>query len=244
MKDQVDLVLDYPSQIAEKLKNDEIDIGLVPVSIIPERKEYQIISDYCIGCDGEVGSVCLFSEVPLGKIEKILLDYQSRTSVDLLKILIKEYWKIDPVIEETSSEYKDYIKGTTGALMIGDRALQQRKISLYKYDLGLEWKKFTGFPFVFAAWVRNKKIDPAFIEDFNNANLAGLQQIDKVVDENPTGLFDLTSYYTSYINYHLDKNAKKGLGLFLNLLNTYKFPFNSNLPFKMNIIILICIVLN
>jgi len=218
MKDEIDLVLAYPSKIAVMLANDEIDVGLVPVAIIPRLKEHYIISDYCIGCDGEVGSVCLFSEVPLEKIERILLDYQSKTSVDLLKILIKQHWKIDPILISTSQDYRKYIEGNTAGLIIGDRALEQRKLSAYKYDLGLEWKKFTGLPFVFAAWLSNKKLDTAFIESFNKANLSGLQQLDKVVNENPYVLFDLKSYYTSYINYNLDDKAKEGLNRFLDIL--------------------------
>ena len=55
MKDEIDLIMDYPSKIATMLMNDEIDAGLVPVSIIPELKEHNIIADYCISCDGEVG---------------------------------------------------------------------------------------------------------------------------------------------------------------------------------------------
>ena len=219
MKDRMDLVLEYPSKIAAMLIHNEIDLGLVPVAIIPELNEYYIISDYGIGSNGEVGSVCLFSDVQLKEIEKILLDYQSRTSCELLKILIKEYWKIDPVIENTSSDYRGNISGTTAGLMIGDRALEQRNISLYKYDLGMEWKKFTGLPFVFAAWISNKKLDPGFIDSFNNATRIGLQQIDNVVAENPYPVFDLKKYYTSYINYHVDDNAKKGLQLFLSKLN-------------------------
>ena len=131
MNDSVDLKIDFPSKIATMLLQDEIDVGLVPVAIIPEMKEHYIISDYCISCDGEVASVCLFSEVPLNKIEKILLDYQSRTSVELLKILVKDSWKINPIFEDTSGEYQSEIKGTTAALLIGDRALQQRKVSKY-----------------------------------------------------------------------------------------------------------------
>lgn len=218
MEDKVDLVVAYPSKIAAMLVKDEIDVGLVPVTIIPELKEHFIISDYCIGCDGEVGSVCLFSEVPLEKIEKILLDYQSRTSVDLLKILVKQYWKINPDFIATDKDYTKDIKGTTAGLIIGDRALEQRKISTYFYDLGSEWKKFTGLPFVFAAWISNKKLDQSFIEDFNKANRTGLKQIDKVVTENPYPIFDLKKYYTSYINYYLNKEARKGLQLFLSYL--------------------------
>ena len=59
MEDELELLIDYPSAIAQKLVNDEIDVGLVPVAIIPELKEYHIISDYCISCDGPVDS-CLF----------------------------------------------------------------------------------------------------------------------------------------------------------------------------------------
>lgn len=218
MKDEIDLVVDHPAHIAEMLKNDQIDVGLVPVAIIPELKEHYIISDYCIGADGEVASVCLFSEVPLKKIETVLLDYQSRTSVELLKILMKEYWKIDPVAESTSSDYSKNIKGTKAGLIIGDRALEQRNISAYKYDLGMEWKKFTGLPFVFAAWISNKKLSSNFIDSFNKANKTGLQHIEKVVAENPFSFFDLTKYYTSYIKYSLDENAKKGLSAFIDKL--------------------------
>ena len=218
MQEEVDLILEHPAKIADMLKNNEIDVGLVPVAVIPQLKEHHIISDYCIGCDGEVASVCLFSEVPLQKIERVLLDYQSRTSVELLKILIKEYWQINPEIIATSEDYRNDIKGTTAGLIIGDRALEQRKVSKYIFDLGAEWKKFTELPFVFAAWISNKKLDDSFIDSFNKQNLTGLRQIDKVVAENTYHIFDLKAYYTSYINFYLDDKARKGLHLFLNKL--------------------------
>ena len=177
--------------------------------------EYHIISDYCIGCDGEVASVCLFSDVPLKQIEKILLDYQSRTSVELLKVLIKEFWKIDVAMEPASEDYVSKLGGTTAGLIIGDRSFEQRKISKYVYDLGLEWKKFTGLPFVFAAWISNKKLEPYFIESFNDANRKGLREVDEFIEANPYSLFDLRSYYTSYIHFFLDENMKKGMDLFM-----------------------------
>lgn len=215
MNDSVDLKIDFPSKIATMLLQDEIDVGLVPVAIIPEMKEHYIISDYCISCDGEVASVCLFSEVPLNKIEKILLDYQSRTSVELLKILVKDSWKINPIFEDTSGEYQSEIKGTTAALLIGDRALQQRKVSKYIFDLGLEWKKFTGLPFVFAAWVSNKKLDENFIKAFNEANAIGVDNIDLVVKENNTNIFNLTDYYSRYIKFEMAEVKKEAMDLFL-----------------------------
>ncbi len=222
MPDQIKMVEGYPSGIAAMLKDDEIDIGLIPVAIIPELREHYIISDYCIGSDGAVGSVCLFSEVPLDKIEIILLDYQSRTSVELLKILMKEFWKIEPLIQSTSSDYRHLIKGTTAGLVIGDRAFEQRKISPYITDLGEEWKKFTGLPFVFAAWVSNKKLPETFTGSFNEAILAGLSDIDKVVAENPYALFDLKKYYTSFISFILDDEKRKGMSFFLEKLSQSK----------------------
>lgn len=220
MNDEAELVIDYPSKIASMLLENAIDVGLVPVAIIPEMKEYHIISDYCIGSVGEVVSVCLFSEVPMDKIEKVLLDYQSRTSVALLKILITEYWKIKVVFEDTSGDYQSKISGTTAGLVIGDRALQQRKISPYIYDLGLEWKNFTGLPFVFAAWVSNKKLDEEFINEFNTTNAFGLNKIEEVVNENPFEVFDLHLYYNNFISFELDEDKKKGLELFLKKLKT------------------------
>lgn len=218
MKEQAELVIDYPSKIASMLLEDEIDVGLVPVAIIPEMKEYHIVSDYCIGSVGAVASVCLFSEVPLDKIETVLLDYQSRTSVALLKVIIKNFWKINVDFEETSGDYQSQISGTKAGLVIGDRALQQRKISPFIYDLGLEWQKFTGLPFVFAAWVSNKKLDGNFINAFNEFNAFGLNRLEEVVHANPYGIFDLHHYYKDCISFNLDENKKKGLELFLKML--------------------------
>jgi len=215
MKNEVDLLIEYPSKIAAMLLNDEIDVGLVPVAVIPQLKEYHIISDYCIGSDGEVASVCLFSEVPLFDIKTILLDYQSRTSVALLKILIKEYWKINVIFKNTENGYQSKISGTTAGLIIGDRALMQRQKSRFIFDLGEEWKNFTDLPFVFAAWVSNKKLDADFIKEFNEANKLGLSNLEKVVEKNPFKPFDLHTYYTECINFELDENKKKGLELFL-----------------------------
>jgi chorismate dehydratase len=90
---EIELIEDYPAKIAQLLIDDKIDVGLIPVAATTKLSTWNIIGDYCIGCDGPVASVCLFSEVPIEQIEIVLLDYQSRTSVNLAKILLKEYWK-------------------------------------------------------------------------------------------------------------------------------------------------------
>jgi chorismate dehydratase len=213
--DEIDLRMDYPAKIATALLENTIDIGLVPVAIIPKLKEAHILMDYGIGCNGAVASVCLFSEVPITEIETILLDYQSRTSVQLLKILLKEYWKKEVQLVETTGAFETNISGTTGGLIIGDRAFAQK--NGYVYDLGAIWKKHTGLPFVFATWVSNKKIDAAFIVKFTQQIKVNthhfLQNLDAYFSsEQPK------KYLTENIQYHLTTDYQKGLALFLGKL--------------------------
>lgn len=217
--ENLELIEGFPARIAEMLLMDEIDLGLVPVAILPKLKDYYIVTDYCIGAEGPVGSVCLFSEVPLHQIEKVLLDYQSRTSVALAKILIRDYWKISPALEDATPDFREHIKGTTAAVVIGDRAFEQRKISPFIYDLAETWKDFTGLPFVFAAWIANKKLPADFIAKFNEANGIGVNAIDKVVEEHPYDLYDLQHYFSQNISYNLTAEKREGLKKFLSLLN-------------------------
>ena len=218
MKDEIDLFINYPSKIAAELINDEIDLGLVPVVVIPQIKDCHIISDYCIGANGDVASVCLFSDVPLQNIKKIILDYQSKTSVELLKILVKEFWKVDVLFEKGKEDYILDINDTTAGLIIGDRALEQRKNFEYIYDLAGEWKEYTNYPFVFAAWVSNKNLPQSFIDSFNKANRYGLDHLDDVVKASPYSAYDLHTYYTQNISYLLDNDKHKGMEAFLRKL--------------------------
>ena len=215
MKDEVELIIDYPSNIAKALLNDSIDIGLVPVAIIPQMKEHYIITDYCISCNGAVESVCLFSDVPIEEIKTVLLDYQRNTSILLAQFLLKEYWKTTPVFEKAAEGFIQEIKGTTAAVLIGDRTFAQRKVSKYCYDLGLAWKLHTGLPFVFAAWVSNKPMTEQFIEAFNAANEYGLQNLDAVVEKYKAEEIDLKNYYTQFIQYRLNESKREGLKQFL-----------------------------
>lgn len=215
MKDEIELVIDFPAQIASRLQNNKIDIGLVPVAVIPSLKEHYIISDYCIACDGEVGSVCLFSDVPLAEIKTVLLDYQSKTSVELLKILLKEHWKISPDLVSGNNNYEKDITGPTAGLVIGDRGLAQRSKSKYIYDLGLAWKQMTGLPFVFATWISNKKLPANFIQEFNAANELGLNNLEEVIRQNADTTFDLKHYYTELVKFKLDSRMHASKALFL-----------------------------
>jgi chorismate dehydratase len=216
---EIELVEEYPARIAQMLLNDEVDVGLVPVAVIPKLKEWHIVTDYCIGARREVASVCIFSEVPMEAIEEVYLDYQSRTSVNLAKILLREYWKKDVIlINATGEDYRDKIKSTTAGVVIGDRALEQRSRSTFIYDLAAAWRDYTGLPFVFAAWISNKELPAAFIQLFNEANKLGVENakyVARYLDYKP---YDLRTYYTKNIDYILDEPKQEGLKLFLSKL--------------------------
>ncbi|MEO5984200.1 MAG: menaquinone biosynthesis protein [Ferruginibacter sp.] len=214
----IELILDNPSNVARMLINDKVDVGLVPVTCTPLLKNAHTISDYCIGCDGEVSSVCIFSEVPMNEIETVLLDYQSNTSVALFRLLAKDHWKISPMLAEGSPGYEKQITGTTAGLVIGDRALKQRNVSKYMYDLGSAWKDFTGLPFVFATWVSNKSLPGDFIAAFNASTSLGLRHLNEIVAANPFAEFDLNDYYKNKIDFKFNDDKKKALQVFLNYL--------------------------
>lgn len=218
MADEVELVMDYPSKIAAMLQGDEIDIGLLPVAAVMDLDEYYLISDYCIAANGPVASVCLFSHIPLEEITEIFLDYQSRTSAALLRILCLEYWKIKPKFMEASANYIKEISNSRAGLIIGDRALEQRPNFPYVYDLAEAWQAMTGLPFVFAAWISKKKFGAGFTDRFNKANLFGLERIDQILANNTISFFDLESYYRDHIDFRLDDSKLKAMQLFLQKL--------------------------
>ncbi len=219
IKDEIELMLDYPARLVDMLKTGAIDIGLVPVGALPELGEYHIVSEYCIGTEGEVASVAVFSQVPMEEIETVILDYQSRTSVKLCKLLFEKHWKQSvKFIDAKDEKYIEEIKGTTAGLIIGDRALAFRGKSNYIYDLGLGWKEMTGLPFVFAVWVSNKKMQHDFNVVFNNANKIGIESINKI----PTRLnftdYNLDVYFKKNISYSFNSQKHQGMNLFLELI--------------------------
>lgn len=214
----IELVPDYPANIDRMLVDNEIDIGLVPVAVIPRLKEYHIVSDYCIGTTGKVASVCILSNQPLNQVNRILIDYQSRTSANLVKVLIKEFWKLEVELVDTQSDFRHLIQGDTAGLVIGDRCLEYRNKVKYVYDLGEAWLEFTGLPFVFAAWISNKALPGDFIRRFNEANAAGLRNMEKVIAENPFSYYDSREYFTKNISYELDEEKRRGMERFLGYL--------------------------
>ncbi|MBP6000262.1 MAG: menaquinone biosynthesis protein [Sediminibacterium sp.] len=214
---KIELVKDYPANIAQSLIDGKIDIGLVPVAITPLLSSPHIVSEYGIGTRGKVASVAIFSHVPMEQIESIYLDYQSRTSVQLARILLQEFWKKDIQCIKAEEGYIQSIQGTTAGVIIGDRALANLTEFEYIYDLGEAWVAHTGLPFVFAAWMSNQPIPESFQVLFNQANAYGVEHIQDVLAQLParTHGYDMEQYYTQNIEYILSDEMQQGMNLFL-----------------------------
>jgi len=221
---QIELIEDYPAHIATLLAKKGIDLGLVPVAALPTIPDHSIVGSYCIATNGEVGSVCLFSQQPIEKVTRVVLDYQSRTSVQLARLLFKQFWKKEvefiPAVDEG---YIDEIKASTAGIIIGDRALEARPHFPYIYDLGAAWKTFSNLPFVFAVWASVVPLSKEFITLFDEANGVGFTQLKEVVAANQqVTQYDLYQYYTVNIDYRLSPEKEEAIRLFLQKLEQIK----------------------
>jgi chorismate dehydratase len=210
VKNQIDLSLDIPSDCAAKLINNQVDIGLIPVAAIPFVPNANIIGSYCIGSIGAVNSVFIFSKVSAAEIKTLKLDPQSRTSNNLAKVLLKFHFKVE--VEFVTDEHIE----TDAIVLIGDRTFGRKADFKYAYDMGEEWMKFTGLPFVYAAWVANKEIPAPFVAEFNEALKFGLANREEVLKELPSiANFDLPDYLLNKLDFDLTADKRTALKLFL-----------------------------
>jgi chorismate dehydratase len=226
---KVILEIDHPADCAAKLKAGKVDIGLIPVGIMPQLKEYYIVSNYCIGANGKVRTVMLLSNYPFNEIKKINLDYRSRTSVNLTKVLAQFKWKKKFEWISTSEQF-DFLNigNNEGVVLIGDQCFESEFKFKYRMDLAEEWNNYTGLPFVFACWVSNRKLDEKFIDEFNKALSFGVKNIEKTAayfaHNGIISKDELKKYLETNIDFNLDEPKRKGMDLFLNLLSEIKDP--------------------
>lgn len=210
VKEQIDLSLDIPSDCAAKLIDNQVDIGLIPVAAIPFVPNANIIGSYCIGSVGAVNSVFIFSNVPAQQIKTVKLDLHSRTSNNLAKVLLKFHFKVEVDFTTDQSAQTDAI------VLIGDRTFGRKEDFAYAYDMGEEWMKLTGLPFVYAAWVANKTIDTNFIAAFDEALKFGLaHRVDLLKELPQISNFDLEDYLLHKLDFELTNEKRKALALFL-----------------------------
>ncbi len=206
-----------PAAIAQMLTSNEIDIGLVPVKVMQQLSTPMINTNFCISCDGPVHTVCIFSSEPLNTCHTLLLDNESRTSVALAKLLIKDHFGTSITFKPAYEGYEYELKNGTAGLVIGDRAFPLHSKYEYVYDLGLLWKQHTGLPFVFAAWVSNAALDETFLMEFDNALRYGVDVFRNHLDVYATQYpgVNVKEYFERYIQLTLDDKKRKAIALFL-----------------------------
>jgi len=222
LAEKIDLQEDIPSICAQKLKFKQVDLALIPVATLAELDSYFIETGFCIGANGKVDSVKLYSQVPIENIKTVTLDYQSRTSIALTKVLLKHFWKKEVNYIDAKPGFEKDIGGDNAAVVIGDRTFSLNGNFTFEYDLAEEWKKFTGLPFVFAAWVSTEKLSDDFIKEFNSVLKYGVEHILAGVtedyDDKILSNIQVVEYLTKKIDYKLDDEKRKALALFLDYI--------------------------
>ncbi len=218
-----------PARCADLLKENLVDVALIPVI------EYQRINNICLIADVSVSakelvrSVILVSKYPINKINTVALDISSRTSATLVKIILEKFYSIKPHYITSAPNLVDMLKTSDSALLIGDPAITVELNNYHVYDLAQEWRKFTGLPFVFALWAINNhwsdnKIDKDYLDLtklFVEAKKEGLNNLENIAKEYSHNLNisseSLLGYLTSNVNYDLDKENLAGLTHFYKL---------------------------
>ncbi len=212
-----ELKFEVPAVSVERFKKGEVDVALVPVGSLPLLKDYNIITDYCIGSYGKVKTVSLFSDVPLDQITEIYLDSESRSSVKLVKILARDLWHIAPRWQNFDSKANPVYRRSV--VLIGDKTFGMDKRYKFNFDLSEQWLKLTGLPFVFAVWVARPDVDKGFIAELNSSFAFGLENINKLYDSFLLKISkeEFEDYLRNYIDYSFDASKKEAMNKFLEL---------------------------
>jgi chorismate dehydratase len=160
------LILDYPSRLAERLDEGRLDVALIPVIEYFRSGRYRLLPDLAIASDGPVLSVTLFSRRPWAEIGRVALDEGSRTSATLAQVLLRRRYNVQPEIVSLPLDRAAEDVDADAVLLIGDRAMHACLPGFrHAFDLGQEWHDWTGLPFVYAAWAVRPGIDLGSVAD-------------------------------------------------------------------------------
>jgi len=217
---QAEIVYDLPSRLADELTAGRLDVALIPSIEFFQDPAYTIISDACIGCQGPVLSVKLFSRVPIENIRSLALDEGSRTSAALLRILLQQRFGLEPDFEPLPIGSSVEETQADAALLIGDRAMHPPSGTFVEtWDLGDQWCRWAELPFVFAMWTARSDTDLHGIDialsDARDAGMANLEEISRV-EAAGVGLSEQAclSYLRNNLYFYLESRARRGLELF------------------------------
>ena len=218
----IDVRRAVPSRVAEWLGRGEIDLGLVPAIELGRLPGATVLPGFGIAADGGCGSVFLYSRAPLRDVSSVVLDGASRTSCALARILIDREGARDVMYRERDGgSVEDRLDGADATLLIGDPALRAATPpGTSRIDLATEWKRQTGLPFVFAAWIARPGfvVEPCLLRALWDAAERGLRSLPELArtESARTGIevATLEAYFRQLV-YRLDDRALHGLRAFL-----------------------------
>lgn len=212
-----DLVLAPPSGCAETLRRGEAEIGLVPVAALPSLSDFSIFSSFCIGASGPVRTVVLATNTPLSEIDTVYLDSHSLTSVALARMLAHERWGISPEWKPlTDYTLLECPAPGSAYILIGDKVFENESRFSHLYDLATEWYAHTGLPFVFAAWVARRELEPPLLTRLEQALRYGTEHIPQAIAWNHyPDPRQAQRYLSENIDFAMDSQKRAALSLFL-----------------------------
>ncbi len=230
LRDAVEIITTHPVGCADLLMNGSVDIALCPVGALPHLEAYYILTDYCIGCEGPVRTVAVFSDVPFQDLRQIVLSAESRTSNLLVQVLESRYWRhglrfVNPDINDDMADPEH--AGKTGYLIIGDRCFDAENRYRYQCDLGQAWIEATRMPFVFACWVSQREIDRSFQSAMNSAfeeSILSLHDLDLSAHMH---ISHVREYLTRHISFHLNTSMRAGMQRFLDEVAELQIPLKN-----------------
>lgn len=220
---EAELVLDYPSRLADDLADGTLDVALIPSFECFLQSDYEVVSDACVATHGPVMSVKLYSRVPLGEIKTLALDEGSRTSAALSRIMLTERFGVHPRLEPLPLGYSTDSTKADAILLIGDRAMHLPDEPFEAvWDLGEEWLAWTGLPFVFALWATRQSTDLGIVESaLGEARDRGISRLDAIGHREALALGldpeTAVGYLKHNLHFQLGSAERSGLRLFQHL---------------------------
>lgn len=223
-----DFVPAIPSKLNDDMANGLVDVGgISSFSYGEHSKEYQIFPNLSVSSIGKVGSIFLFSKLPIEKLEgaKIGLTSSSATSVNLLKIILHRFYEINVSYETSPPNYESMMKQYDACLLIGDDAILaslSNDPSVYQYDLGEVWEKFTSLPMTYAVFATPKKtvekqasllseVHQQFLKSKAHCIDNGFSEMIKSIQYQLGGTTRFWNEYFSGLNYELSEWHLEGL---------------------------------
>ena len=217
----VALAYDLPSRLADRLAAGGLDVALIPSVELFRRPGQRIVSDACIACRGPVMSVKLLFRTPPERVATLALDEGSRTSAALAQVLLAERHGVRPRVEPLAIGVGAGETRADAVLLIGDRALADVTGGSFQlvWDLGDEWCRWTGLPFVFAVWAARAGIAaPGLAGRLQAARDRGLANLAAIAaaEAHRHGLTttQCLGYLRDNLHYHLGPREREALQLF------------------------------